>query len=493
MGHLHPLDLVVIVAYLVGMFLIGLYCTRLVKTQKDLFLGGRRFGKWMLTFQSFGIGTQSEHVIAVVGQCYKLGLAGIWWQFLWLFATPVYWMSHPLLRRMRMTTTADYWAERFSPALGYFAAVMGVLQITFNIATILKGMGRVIEPVTAGIVTEAVVVPVATILFVCYGIMGGLYAATLTDVFQGILTLVLSLLLLPFIFSAVGGMSGLHATLDPSKFTYTVPGEMTLFYIAMLSLNALVGIYTGPHTMTNLGSGRNEWEVRVGSMAGTLLKRFCTVAWAFLGLGALALLPSLAHEEEAFARLFVTLLPPGLSGLMISALLATAMSTCDASMLSGAALVTRNLYQPLVRGRSERHYLLVGRVASFLIVASAALIAFLLSSVLDGMKVVWTIYAFMGLAWWGGVLWPRTTTAAAWTSSLVTALAYLATVRYNQVVEPVDRLAYPQQIAIYLVCGLMALIVTSYLTTHREPAKVRRFYAKMRTPTTQPSPFDQDE
>jgi len=489
--NLHPADIAVLIAYLVAVFFIGLFCSRMVRSQKDLFLGGRRFGKFMLAFQSFGIGTHSEQVVAVVGQCYRLGLSGIWWQFLWLFSTPVYWLSHPMLRRMRMVTTADYWSERFSPSLAYLAAFMGLFQVTFTIATMLKAMGTVLESVTMGALSEAVVIPAASVLFVFYGIAGGLYAATITDVIQGVLTVALSMLMIPFILSRTGGMAGMHRLLDPAKFAYTVPGEMTGFYIGMLSLNGLVGVYTGPHTMTNLGSGRNEADVRVGVMAGTLMKRFCTVAWAFLGLGALALFPDLPSHEYAFGTLVSELLPPGLVGLMIAGILAAIMSTCDALMLSGAALFTRNLYGAARPGRSEGHYIAVGRVASGCLVGVAAVLAFFLPSVLSGLKAVWTIYAFMGLAWWAGVIWRRTTTIAAWASSIATAVAYWATLLYNA--RAARPLPYPEQIAVYLCCGLVTLVAVSWLTGHKDEAKVARFYRKMRTPTTVASEFDAED
>lgn len=492
---LHWLDAAVLVVYLAVMFAIGLACTRLVRSQKDLFLGGRRFGKFMMTFQSFGIGTHSEHVVAVVGKCYQHGLAGIWWQFLWLFSTPVYWLSHPMLRRMRMVTSADFWAERYSPGLAKVSAVLGLLQMTFTIATMLKAIAVVIEPLTDGALSETVVIPVCACLFVFYGIAGGLYAATITDVIQGLLTIVLSLLLLPFMFAKTGGMRGLHEKLDASLFDYTAPGEMTIFYIVMLSVNALVGVYTAPTTMTNLGSGRNEWDVRVGTMAGTLLKRLCTVSWAFLGLGALVLCPGLGDEEHAFGHLIKLLLPPGLAGLMMAAILAAAMSTCDAMMLSGSALFTRNLYRSsIARDRDEHHYVRVGRIAAGVIVLVSVAIAFGLPNVLEGLKQVWAFYAFMGLAWWGGVIWPRATAAAAWTSTIVTSLAYGATILFNRYnPETMRDLKYPEQIAIYLGCGAIALIVISWLTSHRNPDAVRRFYRKMRTPTTQRSEFDADE
>lgn len=432
----------------------------------------------------------------VVGQCYRYGLAGIWWQFMWLFCTPIYWLTYPLLRRMRVTTTADYWAERFSPSLGTLAALVGVVGMTMTVATILTSMNTIMEPII-GQGSKPYVIATCAALFCFYGILGGLYASTITDIIQGLLQIVLSVLLLPFIFARTGGMSGLHQMLDPSRFDYTIPGEFTVFAIVMLSLNAIVGVYTGPHTMTNAGSGRNEMDVRIGVLSGTLLKRFCTAAWAFLGLGALALFPNLDHHEDAFGSLVTTLLPPGLRGLMIAAILASVMSTCSALMLTGSALATRNLYAKLVPRMPERHYLDVGRIASGGVVVVATMMAlFHLQNVLDGLKMIWTVYALMGLAWWAGVLWPRATTAAAWVSTLTTVSAYLATLAYNafpQLRGGGPALLYQQQIAIYLSCGLIALIVTSYLTSHRDPGRVRRFYRKMRTPTTQPSEFDSED
>ena len=74
----------------------------------DFFMGGRRFGKVFMMFFAFGSGTSSEQTISVVAGTWRVGLAGIWWQFLWLWATPFYWIVAPVMRRMRALTTADF-------------------------------------------------------------------------------------------------------------------------------------------------------------------------------------------------------------------------------------------------------------------------------------------------------------------------------------------------------------------------------------------------
>ena len=66
------------------------------------------------------------------------------------------------------------------------------------------------------------------------------------------------LLMIPIALWKVGGFSGLHAKLDPEMFSLVASGKYTLFYIGMISLNALVNIVAQPHTMGNCAAGKTE-------------------------------------------------------------------------------------------------------------------------------------------------------------------------------------------------------------------------------------------
>ena len=91
-----------------------------------------------------------------------------------------------------------------------------------------------------------------TVLFVSYGMAGGFTAAAITDVIQGVLTIVLSFVLLPFALIKVGGLSGLHEKLAGAEydmFSLVTPGEITLFFIFMATLNGLINISVQPHTI----------------------------------------------------------------------------------------------------------------------------------------------------------------------------------------------------------------------------------------------------
>src|SRR5688572_1769866 len=100
-------DLIVVIAYLSGITAIGMHVSRRVKNTAGFFIGERKFGKALMIAQTLGTGTHSDQAVGVAGAAYQLGLAGIWYQWLWIFTTPFYWLLAPIYRRLRMVTIAD--------------------------------------------------------------------------------------------------------------------------------------------------------------------------------------------------------------------------------------------------------------------------------------------------------------------------------------------------------------------------------------------------
>lgn len=129
-------------------------------------------------------------------------------------------------------------------------AVVGMLQLMVNIGVMLKGSTAMITAVSGGQINPNIAICAMTVIFIIYGIAGGLSAAILTDFVQGILTIVLSFLILPFALSVVGGMAGLRESIqNPDMFKIVAPDGITAFYIAVISFNALLGWVTQPHNM----------------------------------------------------------------------------------------------------------------------------------------------------------------------------------------------------------------------------------------------------
>ncbi len=505
------LDWFVIAAYLAGITVIGLWSARLVKSPDDFFMGGRRFKKAFMLFFAFGAGTHTDQAVSVASKTYTSGLSGIWLQWIWLFATPFYWLIAPVFRRMRALTTGDYFELRYSRSVAGLFAGVAVLQLVVNLATMLKGAGAMITAVSGGAISEIPAIGTIIVLFSLYGIAGGLSAAIITDFIQGIMTVVLSFLILPFAFDAVGGMAGLRESIaDPQMFALVSGGDVTFFYIAVVAFNGLVGNSTQPHSMAVAAAGETEMDGRVGFTYGNMLKRFCTVAWTFTGLAAIALYPGMSSEaqiDQAYGLMARDLLPlvaPGLLGLFLASMLAAVMSSCDAWMVSGSALFTENIYRPFVGpGRSGTHYLWVGRVFALVLVAACVAYAVFLDSVVTGLETFWKVQAMMGIPFWVGIFWRRATPAGAWASTLA---AFFVALLAGNVLAPIfdvnafgsaylpsfmmldGALRLPVQMLAYLSFGLLVMIVVSLRTRPVEPERLDRMYRALHTPVNEREP-----
>ena len=103
-----PVDWAVVIAYFVLIAAIGLVVGYRVRHSADYFLGGRRFGPWVMIAQSFSVGTHAEMPVALAGAVYTTGASAIWYQWKNLFITPLYWIMAPVFRRIRRTTMAEF-------------------------------------------------------------------------------------------------------------------------------------------------------------------------------------------------------------------------------------------------------------------------------------------------------------------------------------------------------------------------------------------------
>jgi len=496
-------DWAVIVIYLVGISLIGFWAVRKVRSSTSFFIGDRKFGKLMMSFFMFGSGTHSDQAVSVAAKTYRSGASGIWYQWLWLFVTPFFWLIAPFFRRMRAVTTGDYFEFRYGRSVSGLYAAMGLFPLLVAIGVMLKGSGELVEAVSGKAISSELAIIAMTVIFLIYGIAGGLSAAIATNFVQGLLTVVLSFLILPFALSKVGGMSGLQESIsDPDMLSLVSPGEITLFYIIIIAFNALVSWVTMPETMANCAAGKTEMEGRVGVTTGIFGKRICTIAWMLTGLCAVVMYAQLADADHAYGNMARDLLPdiaPGLIGLFIACMLASVMSTCDSLMVVASALFTENIYKKFfVVGKADKHYTLIGRITSVLVVILGIYVAFNLESVVKGLEFYWMASALMGIAFWVGLFWRRATVAGAWAATLTSLGAFLFTsteplgIPWDFNAHFADKLPafmlwegklyLPWQMIIYLSAGFVVLIVVSLLTRRVPAENLDRFYACLRTP-----------
>lgn len=483
-------DWIVLLTYFGGIAAVGIIASRRIRSTANYFLGERRFNKWIMIGQSFGTGTHAEMPVSLAGAVYSLGISGIWFQWKNLFATPFYWLIAPLFRRFRRTTMAEVMEDRYGPWIGALYAAFALIFFTINMGTMLKGAAKVIDQAAGGAVPVNTLVVVMTLVFVTYSFTGGLVASAWTDFLQGLLILALSFMLIPLGWNLVGGIGGMKRTLGPDKFSLATPHGITLWFIAILTMNGLIGIIAQPHLIAAVGTGKDEHTCRIGQMYGNLVKRFCTVGWAVVGLIAACLTVRgvfgsgrLPDPEDAFGFACRHLLFPGGVGLLIASILATNMAGCSAFMVDSGALFTQGFYRPyLAPDREDSHYLIVGRISGVLITLAAVLYSvFFIERVLYAFLLTETMATFVGISVYAGLMWERANRWGALAGMLTAGTSNFAMYwARNQRLDAWD----PMVFVIALTAGIAATIGVS-LATQPEPESSRKaFLARVNTPSS---------
>ena len=471
---LHWIDVLILLGYIAAVLVIGKKFSHGVKGAGDFFLGGRSLGKWLQFFLSFGNMTDPGQAATTASSVYRQGAGGAWLALITLFLTPYYWFMNVWFRRVRLTTMADLFADRFGSR--FLATLYAVTMLMVAIVGVIAG-GNVValktlqplmvkDPAIYSAVEKQAVAdyhefaalrqqrqtaplgeaaaarydvlgdsyrrgalqpyvtylqPVAfylmsTTLVAVFIMLGGLKASAVVDAIQAILVVLISVILIPFGLAKIGGVAALHQKVPEVMFNLfggDGASEYTWYSIGALLLVQLIGIGGTQANMVIAGSAKNEFAARLGSVTGGFSKRFVTIAWAFCGLIAIALFgPSLSDPDQAWGLMTRELLPVGLIGLMITGILGGKIALLGAQSVVLSGLVAKNLYEPLFPGRGEKHYMFVARLAVPALLAAGVLVGLFLNSIVAILK-----FAIVLLLVWGVpitllFLWRRVTQRA---------------------------------------------------------------------------------
>jgi Na+/proline symporter len=336
-----------------------------------------------------------------------------------IFLNPYYWFMNVWFRRVRLMTTAEIFEVRLeSRGLAYFYAVfqigVAVIAIGFNNFISYKIMSALVPELTP----LAFYAGYAAIIGL-YLAMGGLVATVLTQVFQILLVILFSVMLLPFGWRALGS-EALRERIPARMFDlFGAPGGDQYTWYAVLAFLSVSLVQVNGHVM-NMGLGgsaRNEFAARFGAVSGTFGKRIMIVLWAFLGLIAAGIFrgpAQLADPDQAWGLLSRQLLGPGFLGLMLAGVLAANMPSTASKTLAASALFVRNLYEPFASRFGDARAVLVGRIAVVTALAGSVAAALAMKQALTIMKIVLTINLPFGAAVLLMLFWRRLTRTAVW-------------------------------------------------------------------------------
>jgi SSS family solute:Na+ symporter len=477
---LHVLDFAIVLVFILIVLGLGWRASRKTKTAEDFYIAGRRLGKFYQFFLNLGTSTNADQAIIVSREVYRQGIGGMWIQYLVLFLTPFYWFTTAFFRRVRLVTIGDFFTERFKSrflggafavftlfmaflgnGVGYMVAAKTMMALTpkpvekytvqeknsvdlFHEYQALRAKAEKEDLVTAeesrltelgerqkkgelkafiSYTDSVMIYLVYTVIVAVYTMMGGFLAAAITDVIQGFLLTAFSLMLIPIALARVGGFAGLHATVPDFMFRLfgsSATSEYAWYTILAMALANLVSIIAVASGMQTAGSAKNEMTARVGMIGGMFFKRFIMIFWALTGLLAIALYSGQLHDPDLiWGHMTMDLLFPGAIGLMMAGVLSAKMSSLAGSSVAYSALFIRNLYQPFVKPKSDRHLINVGRVAIGVTLLGGVGVALFIGNLLDLFKYFISLPAIFGAAIWLGFLWRRVTKTAVITQVFV--------------------------------------------------------------------------
>src|SRR5438309_742593 len=378
---LTTLDLAVISVYFAIVFAIGFYFARKERTSADYFLASRNIGWFAIGASLVVSNISTEHFIGLAGSGATTGLAVGHFEWLaCLILLILGWVFVPFYLRSNVFTMPEFLERRFSRQCAVYLAVISILAyICTKISVHLYAAAVVLERVVGwSPLTAAIILVVATGI---YTIAGGLAAVIYTDLVQTLI-LISGAVILSFIgLHRVGGFAGLRAALPPDYFHMIKPATDPEFPWTGIFLGApILGIWywcTEQVIVQRVLSAKDEGHAKAGTIFAGFLKILPVFMLVLPGMIALALYRDLfkigpngqvINGDIAYPTLSINLLPTGLVGLMIAALLAALMGAMSSVFNSASTLVTLDFYKKLRPQASEMQLVSFGRAATGIMV-----------------------------------------------------------------------------------------------------------------------------
>ncbi|QYJ87462.1 sodium/proline symporter PutP [Shewanella mesophila] len=374
--------LITFFGYLILMMGIGLWAYKATDSVDDYILGGRSMGP-AVTALSVGASDMSGWLLlGLPGAVYLGGLGEAWIGIGLVFGAWLNWLF--VAKRLRIytqftdnaLTLPDFFEKRFADKQGLLKLVSAVTILVFFTFYASSGMvgGAILFEKVFGLDYTLALIIGSTII-VAYTFVGGFFAVSWTDFFQGCLMLIALLIVPVAIFSQPETQNGLHE-LDPAMLSMFSENTTVIGLASLLAWG--LGYFGQPHILSRF--------MAIGSADDLTVSRRIAMSWMIVALiGALAtgLAGSLyftsepiANPETVFIQLAHAAFNPWIGGLLIAAILSAIMSTIDSQLLVCSSVITEDFYKKWLRPTaSSKELMLVGRIGVLAIALISGIIA----------------------------------------------------------------------------------------------------------------------
>ena len=406
--RLHWLDIVTLSVYLGGMVAMGVYFSRKNTSTEEYFVGGRSFAGWVVGLSLVGTSISSVTFLAYPGDAFKTA----WLRFVPNFMLPVGILIAsrvflPFFRRGKITSAYEYLEGRFGPSIRVYGAVAFAIAQLVRVSIILYLISLVVHEMTGLPSTWCILI--GGVFVAAYTIMGGIDAVIWTDVIQTIVLVLGGVVCVGVIVAKLPGGLGqiFEVAAADGKFAFAELKDGALeavpWGVSFQHKTVLMMLFLGlTNWLTEYASNQNVVQRYCASKSAKEARRAMWVCccssvpiWAFfmfLGTSlyvffkvfptpdAAAMLDGAKKAEQVLPYFIMHHLPPGVTGLVIAAALAAAMSSLDSSINAISTVGIVDVYRRhLAKGRDDKHYLhvawLIATVAAAFMIGGAIILA----------------------------------------------------------------------------------------------------------------------
>lgn len=374
LGKLSVLDVLIVLAYFVVVFVIGWWSSK--KSQKDskaYFLGGGSIGWMAIGASLFASNISAEHFIGLAGSGAASGLAVGQFEWLACFILLILgWFFVPFYLRTGVFTMPEFLERRYNRGCRNYLSAISLIAYIFTKVSVSVYAGALVLRTILGwnMYVGAVVLLAATGV---YTVFGGLRAVIYTDFMQCIILIGGGVILTVVALQQpeIGGFVGLTEKLPASFFSVWKGVQDADFPWTGIVFGApILGVWywcTDQMIVQRTLAADNVKDARTATIFAGFLKILPVFILVLPGLAGAVLFTQIA-PNEMYATMVDRLLPTGVKGLVVAALLAALMSSLSSVFNSSSTLAVMDFYHKARPGASEKELVRAGQFATIVVV-----------------------------------------------------------------------------------------------------------------------------
>ena len=391
MKSVNTFDIAIVLVYFLIIMGIGLYFMRVNKGGKEYFTGGSMIPWWM-SGMSLYMGNFSAWIFTgAAGFAYTTGLFTI----LYFCISPIAYlvgssMTATKWRRTRSISPVEYTQTRYTLSTQQFMGWVIAMNFILSGGVQLASTCKLFAPLL-GFDLRIIVLLIGAVILL-HNLLGGLWGDMAMDVVQGVVLLGITFIVMPLSLRLVGGPAALWNALPPISFDHTYNGvHYTGHWLASILLITTIGFASG--AAPKFYSVKNEKEARRVGKTAAFFALSIPFVFGIPPLVAKVYWPNLAAvpffapftginpQDLVFVGLVMKLLPHGLIGVFIAAMLAATMTTLSTVYNMISSIFSRDIYQGMSRRTlTDRQLLTAGRIAALCIGLTVMALAMLFVS-----------------------------------------------------------------------------------------------------------------